>query len=226
MAVVRHLSFVPAMIQSDLDLFGPQPQRLATHTVLLPGFACAHDEALLDALRPVLKAAPFRHMHTPGGLRMAVALSNCGALGWVSDAKGYRYSAIDPVSGLAWPSLPEVLGELAHRAAAMAGFDGFWPDACLVNHYRPGTRLSLHQDRDERDFNQPIVSVSLGLPAVFLLGGMSRSAQTQRIPLSHGDVLVWGGEDRLRYHGVMPLKPGVHPRLGERRINLTLRKAG
>ncbi|HKS12211.1 MAG TPA: DNA oxidative demethylase AlkB, partial [Pseudomonas sp.] len=184
------------------------------------------DEALLDVLRPVLKAAPFRHMHTPGGLRMAVALSNCGALGWVSDAKGYRYSATDPASGLPWPALPDVLVELANRAAALAGFDDFRPDACLINHYRPGTRLTLHQDRDERDFNQPIVSVSLGLPAVFLFGGMSRSAQTQRIPLSHGDVLVWGGEDRLRYHGVLPLKPGVHPRLGERRINLTLRKAG
>ena len=214
------------MIQSDLDLFGPQPQRLATHTVLLPGFASAQDEALLDVLRPVLKAAPFRHMQTPGGLRMAVALSNCGALGWVSDAKGYRYSPTDPASGLPWPALPDVLVELANRAAALAGFEDFRPDACLINHYRPGTRLTLHQDRDERDFSQPIVSVSLGLPAVFLFGGMSRSAQTQRIPLSHGDVLVWGGEDRLRYHGVLPLKPGVHPRLGERRINLTLRKAG
>lgn len=214
------------MIQSNLDLFGPQPQQLATHTVLLPGFALPHDEAMLDALRPVLKAAPFRHMQTPGGLHMAVALSNCGTLGWVSDAKGYRYSPTDPLSGVPWPALPDVLVDLANRAAALAGFEDFWPDACLINHYRPGTRLTLHQDRDERDFNQPIVSISLGLPAVFLFGGLSRSAQTRRIPLSHGDVLVWGGEDRLRYHGVLPLKPGTHPRLGERRINLTLRKAG
>ena len=214
------------MIQSDLDLFGPLPQRLASHTVLLPGFALGDVEALLDALRPVLRAAPFRHMHTPGGLRMAVGLSNCGSLGWVSDQHGYRYSPIDPVSGKPWPALPQVLLALAARAASEAGFDDFVPDACLVNHYLPGTRLSLHQDRDEHDFGQPIVSVSLGLPAVFLFGGLQRADRTQRIALNHGDVLVWGGEDRLRFHGVLPIKPGVHERLGERRINLTLRKAG
>ncbi|WP_194792031.1 DNA oxidative demethylase AlkB [Pseudomonas sp. UFMG81] len=214
------------MIQSDLDLFGPQPQRLASHTVLLPGFALGEVEALLDALRPVLRAAPLRHMHTPGGLRMAVGLSNCGALGWISDEQGYRYSPVDPLSGQPWPDLPPVLQALAARAAALAGFDGFLADACLINHYLPGTRLSLHQDRDERDYDQPIVSISLGLPAVFLFGGLQRSAQSRRIPLTHGDVLVWGGEDRLRFHGVLPIKPGVHPRLGERRINLTLRKAG
>lgn len=215
-----------SMIQSDLDLFGPQPQRLASHTVLLPGFALAELEALLDALRTVLRAAPFRHMHTPGGLHMAVALTNCGALGWVSDEHGYRYTLTDPQSGQPWPALPPVLLGLANRAAAVAGFDDFVPDACLVNHYLPGTRLSLHQDRNEQDFSQPIVSISLGLPAVFLLGGLQRSDKTQRVPLSHGDVLVWGGEDRLRFHGVLPIKPGVHPRMGERRINLTLRKAG
>ncbi|CAI8768572.1 MULTISPECIES: DNA oxidative demethylase AlkB [Pseudomonas] len=214
------------MIQSDLDLFDAHPQQLAAHTTLLPGFALAELEPLLDALRPVLRAAPFRHMQTPGGLRMAVALSNCGALGWVSDASGYRYSATDPVSGKPWPALPQVLLELASRAAAQAGFDGFVADACLINHYLPGTRLSLHQDRDEQDHAHPIVSISLGLPAVFLFGGLQRSDRTRRIPLNHGDVLVWGGEDRLRFHGVLPIKPGVHPRMGERRINLTLRKAG
>lgn len=213
------------MIQSDLDLFGSLPQRLACHTVLLPGFALAEVEHVLDGLRPVLRAAPFRHMRTPGGQHMAVALTNCGAQGWISDERGYRYSSTDPRTGLCWPAMPHALLELAERAAAAAGFDGFVPDACLINHYLPGTRLTLHQDRDERDFGQPIVSLSLGLPAVFLFGGMQRSDRTQRIPLSHGDVLVWGGEDRLRYHGVMPIKPGVHPRMGERRINLTLRKA-
>ena len=157
---------------------------------------------------------------------MAVGLTNCGTLGWVSDQHGYLYSPNDPLSGQPWPALPPVLLALASRAAAMAGFDGFVPDACLVNHYLPGTRLSLHQDRDEQDFGQPIVSVSLGLPAVFLFGGLQRADKAQRIALSHGDVLVWGGEDRLRFHGVLPIKPGVHPRLGERRINLTLRKAG
>ncbi|WP_207937413.1 DNA oxidative demethylase AlkB [Pseudomonas sp. 51_B] len=214
------------MIQSDLDLFGPEPQHLASQTVLLPGFALSVLEPLLDALRPVLRAAPLRHMQTPGGLNMAVALTNCGALGWVSDAKGYRYTTSDPISGQAWPALPQVLLELAGRAALAAGFEGFVPDACLINQYLPGTRLSLHQDRNERDFEQPIVSVSLGLPAVFLLGGLQRSDRTVRVPLSHGDVLVWGGEDRLRFHGVLPIKPGLHSRMGERRINLTLRKAG
>ncbi|MHA7112895.1 DNA oxidative demethylase AlkB [Pseudomonas promysalinigenes] len=214
------------MIQSDLDLFGPEPQHLASQTVLLPGFALSVLEPLLDALRPVLRAAPLRHMQTPGGLNMAVALTNCGALGWVSDAKGYRYTTSDPISGQAWPALPQVLLELAGRAALAAGFEGFVPDACLINQYLPGTRLSLHQDRNERDFGQPIVSISLGLPAVFLLGGLQRSDRTVRVPLSHGDVLVWGGEDRLRFHGVLPIKPGLHSRMGERRINLTLRKAG
>ncbi|MCU7238065.1 DNA oxidative demethylase AlkB [Pseudomonas peradeniyensis] len=214
------------MIQSSLDLFDPHPQRLARHTLLLPGFALPELEALLDALRPVLRAAPFRHMHTPGGLRMAVALTNCGALGWVSDENGYRYTPIDPVSAKPWPALPPLLVDLATRAAAQAGFDGFVADACLVNHYLPGTRLSLHQDRDEQDYGQPIVSISLGLPAIFLFGGLQRSERPRHIPLSHGDVLVWGGEDRLRFHGVLPIKPGVHPRMGERRINLTLRKAG
>lgn len=214
------------MIQSDLDLFGPEPQHLASQTVLLPGFALSVLEPLLDALRPMLRAAPLRHMQTPGGLNMAVALTNCGALGWVSDAKGYRYTTSDPISGQAWPALPQVLLELAGRAALAAGFEGFVPDACLINQYLPGTRLSLHQDRNERDFEQPIVSISLGLPAVFLLGGLQRSDRTVRVPLSHGDVLVWGGEDRLRFHGVLPIKPGLHSRMGERRINLTLRKAG
>lgn len=214
------------MIQSDLDLFGPEPQHLASQTVLLPSFALSVLEPLLDALRPVLRAAPLRHMQTPGGLNMAVALTNCGALGWVSDAKGYRYTTSDPISGQAWPALPQVLLELAGRAALAAGFEGFVPDACLINQYLPGTRLSLHQDRNERDFEQPIVSISLGLPAVFLLGGLQRSDRTVRVPLSHGDVLVWGGEDRLRFHGVLPIKPGLHSRMGERRINLTLRKAG
>lgn len=214
------------MIQSNLDLFAPHPQRLALQTTLLPGFALPDLEPLLDALRPVLRAAPFRHMQTPGGLRMAVALTNCGSLGWISDENGYRYTPIDPVSAKPWPALPQALIDLATRAAALAGFEGFIPDACLVNHYLPGTRLSLHQDRDEQDYGQPIVSISLGLPAVFLFGGLQRSDRPQRIPLNHGDVLVWGGEDRLRFHGVMPIKPGVHPRMGERRINLTLRKAG
>ncbi|TDF86172.1 DNA oxidative demethylase AlkB [Pseudomonas sp. H9] len=218
------------MMQTELDLFAPhdppQPYRVGTQAMVLPGFALPQVQALLPMLREVIAQAPFRHMYTPGGLKMAVALTNCGALGWVSDRQGYRYSGIDPLTQRPWPVIPEALVLLANHAASLAGFSDFQPDACLVNCYRPGTRLSLHQDRDERDFSQPIVSVSLGLPAVFLFGGHTRNASTQRIPLHHGDVLVWGGEDRLRFHGVLPLKPGVHPQMGELRINLTLRKAG
>ncbi|MCW2270983.1 DNA oxidative demethylase AlkB [Pseudomonas sp. JUb96] len=218
------------MMQTELDLFNPTspqpPQWVAARAVVLPGFALPEVPVLLPALRTVIGEAPFRHMVTPGGLKMAVGLTNCGRLGWVSDAQGYRYSPVDPLSGRPWPTLPEALLRLASSAADAAGFEGFVPDACLVNCYRPGHRLSLHQDRDERDFTQPIVSVSLGLPAVFLLGGHKRGDPTQRIELRHGDVLVWGGEDRLRFHGVQPLKPGVHPLLGSRRINLTLRSAG
>ena len=218
------------MKQTELDLFNPQdppqPQWVGTQAVVLPGFALPQVQALLPVLRRVIAQAPFRHMFTPGGLKMAVGLTNCGALGWVSDRHGYRYSAVDPLSNRPWPALPEVLLDLANRAATLAGFSDFHADACLVNCYRPGNRLSLHQDRDERDFTQPIVSVSLGFPAVFLLGGHARNEPTQRIGLRHGDVLVWGGEDRLRFHGVLPLKSGSHPLLGELRINLTLRKAG
>jgi alkylated DNA repair protein (DNA oxidative demethylase) len=165
-------------------------------------------------------------MTTPGGYRMSVAMTNCGACGWISDHTGYRYVPCDPETGQPWPAMPEVFQALARTAAEAAGFAGFAPDACLVNRYTPGTRLSLHQDRDERDFSQPIVSVSLGLPALFLFGGARRSDKNQRIPLTHGDVVVWGSSARRYYHGVLPLKPGIHPQLGEYRINLTFRKAG
>lgn len=193
---------------------------------VLRGFALPWVDRLLTALAEVERAAPPRHMVTPGGLAMSVANTNCGALGWVSDRRGYRYSATDPLSGLPWPAMPPAFAELALAAAAAAGFAGYAPDACLVNHYRPGTRLSLHQDRDERDHRAPIVSVSLGMPAVFLFGGLVRADKAARVPLQHGDVVVWGGVDRLRFHGVLPLKDLPHPVLGAERINLTLRQAG
>jgi alkylated DNA repair protein (DNA oxidative demethylase) len=164
-------------------------------------------------------------MVTPGGFRMSVAMTNCGGLGWVTDRKGYRYSAIDPESGRAWPAMPSSFRELAESAAAAAGFAGFTPDACLINRYSPGAKMTLHQDKDERDFSQPLVSVSLGLPAVFLFGGLSRKDKVERVSLSHGDVVVWGGAARLFYHGVMPVKEGVHPLTGAYRLNLTFRRA-
>ena len=193
---------------------------------VLRGFALPRMDALWAALQDVTLQAPFRHMVTPGGQRMSVALTNCGALGWVSDRRGYRYSALDPDSGQPWPPLPAPFADLATQAAAAAGFDGFTPDACLINRYAPGARMGLHQDRDERDLAQPIVSVSLGLPAVFLWGGLRRADRTVRVPLLHGDVVVWGGVDRLRFHGIAPLPEGHHPLTGAQRINFTLRRAG
>lgn len=215
----------------NLDLFAPrEPQtpleRLGPQAVVLHGYALAGERALLTALQAVTAAAPFRHMITPGGYRMSVAMTNCGALGWVSDRHGYRYTASDPSTGMPWPAMPLVFEALATAAAAAAGFDHFQPDACLINRYTPGTRLSLHQDKNERDFAQPIVSVSLGAPAVFLFGGHRRSDPGQRVALAHGDVVVWGGVDRLRYHGVLTLKPHAHPVLDNQRINLTFRRAG
>jgi len=201
-------------------------ERLGPGSIVLRGYALREEGLLLEAVRQVAAAAPFRHMITPGGFRMSVAMTNCGAVGWVTDRAGYRYDPVDPESGRPWPPLPDVFLRLATDAAGEGGFPGFCPDACLVNRYDPGAKLSLHQDRDEQDFNQPIVSVSLGLPAVFLFGGMKRSDKQARIPLRHGDVVVWGGPDRLRFHGIMPLAEGEHPLLGPHRINLTLRKAG
>ena len=213
-----------------MDLFAdagdPWQETLGPGAVMLHGYAAAEAAALLEAVDAVAAQAPFRHMVTPGGFAMSVAMTNCGPLGWTSDRHGYRYAATDPLSGLPWPAMPEIFLRLAGRAAAAAGFDAYVPDACLVNRYVPGTKLSLHQDRDERDFSQPIVSVSLGAPAVFLFGGLKRADRSQRVPLLHGDVVVWGGPDRLRYHGILPLKEGQHPHLGNQRLNLTLRKAG
>jgi DNA oxidative demethylase len=212
-------------MQSEL-YFAQSKEPLGAGAALLHQFAIPEQSALLAALQQVSAAAPFRHMITPGGYRMSVAMTNCGSLGWVTDKTGYRYDAVDPVSGLAWPRMPESFMRLATTAAAEAGFPGFAPDACLINRYEPGAKLSLHQDKDEQDFDQPIVSVSLGIPAVFLFGGLKRADKTIRIPVTHGDVVVWGGPARLRYHGVMPLKESDHPLLGRRRINLTFRKAG
>ena len=200
-------------------------QPLGPGALLLRGFATQDEAALLADLQDVIARAPLRHMVTPGGYRMSVAMTNCGALGWVTDRTGYRYDAIDPQNGRPWPRMPASFLRLAADAAAHAGFDRFVPDACLVNRYEPGARLSLHQDRNERDLRAPIVSVSLGVPALFLFGGAKRADKAARVLLEHGDVVVWGGAARLRYHGVLPLKEGQHPLLGRQRVNLTLRKA-
>ncbi|RZJ19953.1 MAG: DNA oxidative demethylase AlkB [Haliea sp.] len=201
-----------------------RPDPIAPGAFLLRGLALQHADALLAAARDVIASAPLRHLVTPGGYTMSVAMTNCGDLGWVSDRRGYRYDPCDPVSGQPWPAMPPAFVDLALHAATQAGFVHFRPDACLINRYAPGTRLSLHQDRDEDALEAPIVSVSLGLPATFLFGGLSRSDKPTRWRLLHGDVVVWGGPSRLAFHGVAPLADGEHPQLGRQRLNLTFRQ--
>jgi len=210
------------MPPEQLALFAePSPEGVT----ILRGFALAEAGAILSEVERISDIAPFRVMQVPGGGTMSVAMTNCGAAGWVTDLKGYRYSPADPLTGQPWPEMPALLHALAVRAATAAGFEGFQPDACLINRYEPGARMGLHQDRDEVDRNAPIVSVSLGLSATFLFGGLKRSDPQARIALNHGDVVVWGGPARMAYHGIAPLKDGLHPDLGRRRLNLTIRKA-
>lgn len=212
------------------DLFDhttePSTLHLAPGAMYLRGFALPYVDEILPTIRSLEGERSFRNMVTPGGFEMSVAMTNVGRLGWVTDRRGYRYTGTNPVSGKPWPSMPPAFDRLARDAATAAGFAGFEPDACLVNQYLPGNRLTLHQDKNEIDFSAPIVSVSLGVPAIFLFGGNRRSEPITKIRLTHGDVVVWGGESRLRYHGVMPLKEDSHPIFGSRRINLTFRKAG
>jgi alkylated DNA repair protein (DNA oxidative demethylase) len=211
------------------DLFADAPRasraEIADGAFVLFGAALGRADAIVAAIRRIEKRSPFRNMKTPGGLEMSVAMTSCGDYGWVTDRSGYRYSPVDPLTDKPWPAMPEVLRECAGETAASAGFPGFVPDSCLINRYLPGTKLSLHQDKDEADFSWPVVSVSLGLPATFVFGGLRRVDKTLSIPLQHGDVVVWGGPARLRYHGVLPVKDGEHPLLGRQRINLTLRRA-
>lgn len=209
----------------DLPESAPLQLSLGEGALILRGFVKAIDHILLGEIEAILAQAPLRHMITPGGFRMSVAMSNCGSIGWVADQRGYRYDAIDPESGRAWPAMPAVFLDVAKRAAARAGFENFLPDACLINSYEAGARLSLHQDKDERDAGAPIVSVSLGLSAIFLFGGAQRSVRPRRYLLEHGDVVVWGGPSRFNFHGIVPITDGHHPLIGSRRINLTFRKA-
>jgi DNA oxidative demethylase len=224
----RHL---PWSSEVTLELFAPRetpvPAResLAPGAVLLRAFAESHSPALLAGLQDITARSPFRCMSTRGGFRMSVAMSNCGMAGWISDETGYRYDSTDPLTSAAWPPMPRGFLQLATTAAAAAGFEHFLPDVCLVSRYQPGARLSMHQDKDEGDLESPIVSISLGLPALFLFGGHHRSDRPRRVPLAHGDVVVWGGPSRLRFHGVLPLQDGRHPLLGACRVNLSLRKA-
>ncbi len=207
-----------------LETGGAGRETIGDGATVLRGFAGADAARLLAAVADIAAAAPFRRMTTPRGA-MSVAMTNAGRAGWVTERGGYRYDAIDPETGRPWPAMPEIFADLARRAAAAGGFAGFDPDACLLNRYEPGAQMGLHQDRDERDFSQPIVSVSFGLPGRFLFGGLKRGDKAQRILLHSGDVVVWGGATRLVFHGVAPLADGEHPLTGRARINLTFRKA-
>lgn len=213
------------------DLFGGiEPQQNAQETmaegaVLLRGQAVEWADDLLAAIRAVSAASPFRNMVTPGGHVMSVAMTNCGQAGWITDRRGYRYDGIDPETGQPWPAMPDSFMAVATEAATKAGYPDFRPDACLINRYEPGARLSLHQDRNERDMANPIVSISLGLPVTFQFGGLKRNDPVQKYALLHGDVAVWGGPSRLCYHGVLTLKDGEHPAVGRMRLNLTFRGA-
>jgi alkylated DNA repair protein (DNA oxidative demethylase) len=211
----------------NLDLFDNQREDLVLEpgAVLLGGFARDIAPDLIGAIEAIAIKAPFRHLITPGGFRMSVAMTNCGDVGWTSDRRGYRYAPVDPESARPWPAMPDLFQRLAVRAAATAGFHDFDPDGCLINRYEPGSRLTLHQDRDEHDLGAPIVSVSLGLPATFLWGGKTRADRTRRLRLVHGDVVVWGGPARLAFHGIDTLASGDHPATGRLRYNLTFRHA-
>ena len=217
----------------NFDLFGDLStnnqlqgrEDICAGAVVLHGFALETETALLEGIEHTIAASPLQTMRTPSGLPMSVTTTSCGTAGWVSDAYGYRYTKRNLKSQQQWPPMPDSFFALAQNAAKTAGFENYSPDSCLINRYQVGAKMTLHQDKNEKDFSQPIVSVSLGLPAIFLLGGMERSDQTVRIPLIHGDVVVWGGQSRLRFHGILPIKAGNHPLLGEQRINLTFRKA-
>lgn len=208
-----------------IELPAPSRDVMADGGMLLRGSALPFEADILDSLQAIIDQAPFRRMTTPGGYVMSVAMTNCGAAGWITDHTGYRYDRSDPESGQPWPAMPDCFLELAIAAAAKAGYPNFSPDACLINRYEPGTRLSLHQDKNERDFANPIVSVSLGLPATFQFGGLKRNDPVKKFALRHGDIAVWGGRSRLCYHGVQELKEGNHTKMGRLRINLTFRRA-
>ena len=196
---------------------------IAPGAVLFRAAAEGSAEALLREIENVIAVSPLRRVTTPMGKSMSVEMTNCGRAGWISDRSGYRYEALDPLSGKPWSPMSGMFSELATRMALLAGYQHFVPDVCLINRYSVGSKMGLHQDRDEQDFSQPIVSVSLGLPITFKFGGLRRTDATRSVVLHHGDVVVFGGEARLAYHGVGTLRRGSHPLTGAYRFNLTFR---
>jgi len=201
-------------------------ESITDDAVVLRQFLVSRSDELADAIKTIEQQAPFRHMKTAGGFTMSAAITGCGDYGWISDRRGYRYSKVDPVTEQPWPEMPKILYEVGQQCASEAGYNNYQPDACLINRYVPGSKMSLHQDKDEKDFTAPIVSISLGVPATFLFGGPQRSDKTIKVPVTHGDVVVWGGKSRLFFHGVSPIKQAYHPFWGDNRINITFRVAG
>tara|TARA_R110000851_G_scaffold333475_1_gene513602 strand:- start:20104 stop:20781 length:678 start_codon:yes stop_codon:yes gene_type:complete len=214
-----------AALFDDAAFVAGSTEALSPHALVLRGFAAAHDSALWEALQDILLRAPLRRMKTPGGRAMSAEQTSCGQWGWITDKQGYRYVERDPLTGSVWPDMPPLFSDIARQAAEYAGYPRFQPDACLVNCYGPGARMALHQDKDEADMGAPIVSLSLGLTTQFLFGGMRRTDLVRKVLLVHGDAVVWGGSDRLRFHGVATPVKGEHRLCGNRRFNLTFRQA-
>ena len=204
---------------SQLEL-EPTHEELYPGAVLMRGLALPQDREFFAAMESIIAAAPLHHAVTPGGLPMGVMVTDCGD----SRAFANRWDAANTPGKQPWPRMPRVLYDFAIRCANRSGFPLFRPDACHINRYHAGIKLGLHQDRHEIDLNQPIVSISLGLECIFLLGGLQRTDKARHILLEHGDVIVWGGPSRMRFHGVQPLKPGSHPLTGPYRYNLTFRR--
>jgi DNA oxidative demethylase len=212
----------PSLFQ---DTFATKPVMEALQEGVVLIRRAFDSEKLFAAIKTVIDAAPLRHMETPSGKKMSVAMTNCGDLGWTSSRAGYAYSKTDPLTTAPWPTMPQLLFDTAANLARLAGYSGFVPDACLINRYLPGAQMGLHQDRDERDFSQPIVSLSLGVPAKFIIGGLTRGDSTRSVELDDGDAIVFGGAARLIFHGVRAVKVGQHAAINNCRINLTFRVA-
>ena len=206
------------------DLFSQtttETQEILSDMYILRSFTSL--ASLIDEVKSVVQRAPLRYMQTPGGKKLNISMTNCGEYGWISESSGYRYTKHDPTSGQKWPNMPESFQLLAMQAARKCDFNGFKPNACLINHYKLGRNLTAHQDKNEPDLSQPIVSVSLGMSARFQIYGDSRNNKPLEIELYDGDVMVWGRSARLIYHGVKTNHSIPHPILGTHRINLTFR---
>ncbi|THJ30850.1 DNA oxidative demethylase AlkB [Lampropedia aestuarii] len=214
---------------ASFDLFAdsPEEQRVALgpQAVVLRQKASPLAAELVARIEDVLQHSPLYQMATPGGKPLSVRTTSCGTHGWSSDPTGYSYVRHHPLTDQAWPEIPAAWSALATEAAQEAGFAQFAPDTCLINQYGLDSKMALHQDRSEQDLRQPVVSISLGMSALFLWGGMQRSDKPAHVLLHHGDMVVWGGVDRLRFHGIKHLTGAPHPQLGAMRYNLTLRRA-